>query len=64
MKNFNLPVWSGYLIAPVLILAFSLQVILKSENRFILVVFAIGCGLMCAGVLHGYLTIKKKLFHK
>lgn len=57
----NLPIWSAYLIAPALILAFTGKVIFTSKSPLPIAAFAIGSGLLCAAVIHGYsyLTSKK-----
>jgi ABC-type uncharacterized transport system permease subunit len=57
----QLPVWSAYLLAPALIAAASWNVIMRSESPFLLLACAIGSGLVCAGAVHGYVAVKRKL---
>jgi hypothetical protein len=57
----NLPIWSAYLIAPALLLLFAGKVIVSSPAPLVIAAFAVGSGLVCAAVLHGYVLIKRKL---
>lgn len=57
----KLPIWSAYILAPVLVVAFAGDVIWQSESPWPLVGYAVGAGLVCASVMHGWsaLTTKK-----
>ena len=56
-----LPVWSAYIIAPAFILLVSLKTVARSDVAPLIVAFAVGSGLVCAAVLHGYLATKRWL---
>lgn len=53
----NMPTWSGYVAAPLLILVFGHEVILNSDNPGILIAILIAIGLVCGAVLHAFVYL-------
>lgn len=58
------PIWAAYLAAPLVLLALTYPVIVKSESPGVLIAFLVVCGLVCAVTLHGYVVLKKWLTSK
>ena len=61
MRQEKFPIWSAYLIAPILTCVFGAETIMKSESPGILWIGSAVLGLLCAGVLHAYMAIKKRI---
>ena len=59
--NVHFPTWAVYIIAPLLILIFSIPVLISVDSPVIVVIFALGSGLICAASMHFYLWIKSKI---
>ena len=57
----NMPIWAAYIVAPILVLAFSFKVIMGSDSPVVLAVAMIVCGLLCASVLHAYIALKNRV---
>lgn len=57
----NLPIWSAYILAPVLVVAFAWDALWQSKSPVVIGACLVGAGLVCAAVLHAYshLTSKK-----
>lgn len=64
MEIGKLPVWSAYIIAPLFLLGCGFTVIANSDRPVTIGGFMIGCGLICAAALHGYVWIKGKFSNK
>ena len=60
----KLPIWSAYLIAPALILAFSWRMLVTSESRGVIAVYAVVAGLFCAVVVHAYVWVRSQFSGK
>jgi hypothetical protein len=57
----KLPIWLAYVLAPALLVLFSGKVVLRSESPLVIAAIAVGLGVVCAGLLHVYVFIKRKL---
>ena len=57
----NMPIWAAYIVAPILVLAFSFKVIRGSDSPAFLLVAVLACGLLCASVLHAYVALKNRV---
>ena len=61
MELENMPIWAAYIVAPLLLLAFSFKVIMGSDSPAFLLVAMLACGLLCASVLHAYIALKNRV---
>lgn len=64
MELSKMPIWLAYILAPAFLLLVSGKVILNSESPIALTAMMGGCGIICAGALHGYTVLKNRLFRK
>jgi len=57
----RIPIWIAYVASPVLLLIFGGKVIVNSEDPLPVTAIVIACGLFCAAVLHGYVSLRRRL---